>query len=222
MTRLLALALVLTACIGSGPNCELGNCDDLVMAQCLGPSLEDILRAHGGIAALLDSLGDAPPASTTFDVATGEYTITILIGPSVVTLTGIVSSPDELGDGLTIGEEATATWEMDGFHPGAFATGDGSFQFMRSSATGFTVTGSGSIADDEGCELDVTSLDLTESSSSDFGVGMLVFSGRSSAGTITGTVTFDGTEGADIAAQFKGEVRMWTFHLPTGSVFLEP
>jgi hypothetical protein len=140
----------------------------------------------------------------------------------VVTLTGVVSSPDELGDGLATGEEATATWGMDGFHPGSFATGDGSFHFVRTSATGFTVSGNGSTVDDEGCELDVTSLDLTESSSSNVGVGMFVFSGRSSPGTITGTVTFDGTEGADIAAQFKGEVRMWTFHLPTGSVLLEP
>jgi hypothetical protein len=47
----------------------VGGCptDDSTMALCLGSRLKDVLRAHGHVAELLESLGGAPPAGATFD-----------------------------------------------------------------------------------------------------------------------------------------------------------
>lgn len=216
----LLLCLLLAACSGDS-HCSsvTGGCesDDGIVWYCLSNSLGDIVTAHDEVVALLESLGGAPPANATLDVATGAYTITLPDGG----LEGIISTADDLGDGFDLGEEATVTWSLEGQHFYGVATGSGSFTFVGSAA-GFSVTGSGSTDDESGCDLDVASLSLTGSSSSNFGTGTLAFSCRSSGGTVVGTVTFDGSDTGDIAAQFRGEAVSWTFDLDTHTVAFGP
>jgi hypothetical protein len=219
--RRLLLVLALAGCSEVDVGCIdiTGACpdDDSVMALCLSTSFADVVRAKEGIAALVESMGGPPPANTTFDVTTGSFEITIPLGAASATLSGVLSSPDDIGNGVDIGEEVTATWTLERPYLDSAATGDGSFTFVRFSPTDFTVSGTGSWSDDEGgCELGVSSLSLTGSSSTDFGTGTLVFSGRSSGGTITGTVTFDGSASADIVCRFQGEDRLWTFNFEHG------
>jgi hypothetical protein len=207
------LAAVVAAC-SAGDTCVsvTGACggDDVVAALCLGPSLGHVITTQTEIVALLDSLGGAPPANATFDPLTGAYSIALQGG----TIVGVISSPHDISDGLDETEEATATWSLDG----AIVNGTGSLTIRRSPTTEFEVTGSGSTSDDAGCELDVTSIDLTGVSPADYGAGTMAFSSRSSGGTVTGTVTFDGSGSAEIAARFAGETVEWTLYLSNFSI----
>jgi len=189
MKRLLPLllaTLVLFAGCGSGdsfnPSPEL-----LAAAQCLGLSLEDLVDVYVGVLDLLGSIGGVIPPNMTYNIATGAYTITLGIGD----LAGIVSSPNNLADGLGVGETATATWELNGGLAGApTLTAEGSFTVARATATNFTVSGIGGSADGT-CEFDFSSLNFAVNESvSAAPTGTIVFEATTPDGVLDGTMTF--------------------------------
>ncbi len=203
MKRLLPLllsTLVLFAGCGSGdsfnPSAEL-----LAAAQCTGLSLEDLVEVYNETLDLLDSIGGVIPPNMTYNIATGAYTITISLGD----IAGIVSSPNNLADGLGVGETATATWDLNGGLAGAGeVTAEGSFTVARATATNYTVSGQGGTADGT-CQFDFSSLNFAVNTTSGLGpVGTIVFEGTTPDGTLDGTMTFNGGDTARIVATFDG------------------
>jgi hypothetical protein len=207
---LFLLALPLGGCGGSDgftPSPEL-----LAAAECVGLSLEDLNEIFGEVTDLLNSIGGVIPPNMTYDIATGDYTITLSFG----TLAGTVVSPDDLDDGLGDGESATAPWALNGGLAGvATVTGEGSITMARSTATNFTVSGNGAVTDGT-CVLDSPAFNLAVNTASTLGpVGTLNFTGTTPGGVITGLMTFDGSDLARITSQFAGEAVTFYLDLDT-------
>ncbi len=201
MKRLLPLllsTLVLVTGCGSGdsfnPSVELQ-----AAADCAGLSLENLVIIYNSLIDLLDEIGDGViPPNATYDIATGAYTITLTIGD----VAGTVSSPNNLNDGLGVGESATATWDLNGGLAGAEVTGEGTFTVARSTATNFTVSGLGGLLNPD-WEFDISSLNFAVSSATGL-TGTIVFEGTTPDGVLDGAMTFTGQPTARVVATFDG------------------
>ena len=191
MKRLLPIllsTLVLFSGCGSGdsfnPSPEL-----LAASQCMGTSIEDLVEIYNGVLDLLDSIGGVIPPNMTYNIATGAYTITLTNG----NLAGIVSSPNNLADGLGVGETATATWELNGGLAGGGPTAEGSFTVARATATNYTVSGLGGTLDGT-CEFEFTSLNFAVNTNvSAAPTGTIVMETTTPDGVLAGTMTFVNT-----------------------------
>jgi len=212
MKRILPLllsALVLVSCGGSGstftPTPELQ-----ALADCTGLSLEELGEIYGEVLDLLDSIGGIIPPNATYNIANGDYTITLTFG----TIAGVVSSPNNLIDGLGVGETATATWDLNGGLAGAAAvTGEGSFTVARPTATTFNVSGNGHTIDGT-CDFVFSSLNL--STTVGVGpVGTINFVVTAPDGTLDGTMTFNGSTVARVIADFDGGTYAFYINLIT-------
>jgi hypothetical protein len=213
MKRILPLLLstVLLVSCGSGdsftPTPELQ-----ALADCTGLSLEELGEIYGEVLDLLDSIGGVIPPNATYDIADGDYTITLSIG----TIAGVISSPDSLVDGLGVGESATATWALNGGLAGAPAvTGEGSFTVARPNADVFNVSGNGATTDGT-CDFDFPTLNLSTDIDSGLGpVGTITFTVTAPEGTLDGTMTFNGSTQARVVADFDGSTYTFFIDLVT-------
>jgi len=209
MKRILPLvlsALVLASCGGSGsftPTPEL-----LAVSNCSGVSLEDLGEIYGGVLDLLDSLGGVIPPNATYDIANGDYTITLSFG----TIAGVVSSPNNLVDGLGVGETATATWLLNGGLAGLpTITGEGSFTVARPTSTTFNTSGDGHTVDGT-CDFIFSSLNLSTTVGSG-PVGTINFVATSPEGSLDGTIVFNGSTLAHVVATFDGDGKTYGFYI---------
>jgi len=214
MKRILPLllsTLVLASCTsGSGfkPTPELQ-----ALADCTGISLEKLGAIYGEILDLMDSIGGVIPPGDTYDIANGNYTITVSFG----SIAGVVSSSDSLIDGLGVGESATATWALNGGLAGAAqVTGEGTFTVARPSASIFNVSGSGATTDGT-CQFDFSGLNFSTVVGGG-PVGTITFTMTSPDGTINGTMTFNGGTVARVVATYNGDTVVFNIDLITYAV----
>jgi hypothetical protein len=204
---LLAPALLLAACGGGGSSTDP---DLLAAAQCTATGLADLDEVFSEVSGFLSGIGGTLPANVTYDDVTGDFSIAASFG----TIDGNVASADDISDGIDDGESASATWSI---NPavGATLTGSGVFTLARTSASVFGITGNGSITDGA-CVLDATNTDLVLDLLSGLGpVGSFDFNATSAVGAILGTMSFDGSDTADIAATFLGVGVTFTIDLNT-------
>jgi hypothetical protein len=209
LSLLLVLPLLLCSCGSDGdfvPSAEL-----VAAAQCLGISLEDLAEMYDEVVGMIGSLGGVLPANVNYDYNTGVYTITASFG----TISGVVTSLDDLDDGLGVPESATATWET-GSLAGAPAFGaSGTFTVVRPSTPQINISGTGMIVDGT-CAFDMTALNLSENNTSTLGaVGTFAFSSTVPEGVLAGTMIFNGTSTALVDATFDGEDVSFYFNLDT-------
>lgn len=221
MRRILSvfLALALVACAEGQCVSIVGACGGGIdpetlaraqAAQCTSLSFEDLDEISGEVVELLLSIGGVIPPNATYSIATGDYTITLSIG----LLAGIVTSSDDLSDGIGPGEAATATWELNGGLAGT-ARGEGVFTLARTSTTDFTVGGDGSTSHGT-CEFDFTSINLAFDTASSLGpIGNIAFTGTSGGSPISGNIVLDGSDTALVSSRFDGKVLAFTIDLDT-------
>ncbi|HEX5137084.1 MAG TPA: hypothetical protein VFY93_08940 [Planctomycetota bacterium] len=211
MKRILPLllsALVLVSC-GSGDSFT-PTPEQQALADCTGLSLEELGEIYGEVLDLLDSLGGVIPPNATYDIANGDYTIALSFG----TLAGVVSSPNNLVDGLGVGETATATWALNGGLAGApTVTGEGSFTVARPTSTTFNTSGTGQTVDGT-CSFDFSGLNLSTTVGAG-PVGTINFVATAPEGTLDGTITFNGSTVARVIADFDGKTYAFYIDLIT-------
>ncbi len=200
---LVLLALLLAACGGggSGASAELR-----AAALCTGLGLEDLDLLFAEVTGFLASIGDTLPPNVTYTVP--DYAITASFG----TIAGSVTSTDDISDGIDAGEAATATWNLTPLAGGS-VTGDGTFTLDRVTIDFFQVSGNGSVVDGA-CVFNATNVDLDIDLASTLGpVGSFDFSAVTPSGPIVGTMTFDGSNLAQVEAIFLGVTTTFTIDL---------
>jgi hypothetical protein len=208
---ILILPLPMLGCGGSGgfdPTPE-----QLAAALCASGSLGTLSSVFLDVFEFLGSIGNGPlPAGATYDDVTGAYSLATALG----TITGTLTSPDDISDGIDPFESASATWDLNGgVTAGSTILGSGVFDVTRASATLFEITGGGAI-DDPGCSFDGSSLDLTLDLNSSLGPqGTLGFTLTTAAGTYVGTMRFDGSSTARVTGTFNGESFAFRIDLDT-------
>jgi hypothetical protein len=206
MKRILPLllsTLVLVSCGGSDgftPTPE-----QQALADCTALDLGHLGLVYGEILNLFEAIPGAPVGGT-YDIANGDYTLTLSVGA----VAGVVSSTDQINDGIDVGESATATWALNGGLAGApTVTGEGSFTIARPSSTTFNVSGNGEVIDGT-CDFTFTNLSFTITSTAGL-TGTVLFTVDAPQGTITGTMTFNGSDFARVVADLAGVT--YTFYI---------
>jgi len=190
---LLLLTLTLGAC--SSDELALLNPDLLQIAQCTGTSLEELDNLFSEVVGFLGAIGGTLPGNVTYDEMTGDYTIDSVSGP----ITGVVTSSDDISDGVDENESATATWTLSGG-----VTGTGSFTVSRPGPDTIQVTGTGDLENGD-CTFDVNSFSISIDLSSEGGpTGTIDFDATNTDGLLTGTMSFDGSDIARVLGTFNG------------------
>jgi hypothetical protein len=198
LPALLLASLLLPACGGGGG----GKSTDpnlVAAAQCVSDGLANLDEIFASVSEFLASIGGSLPGGVTYDAGTGDFSITMSLG----TIDGNVSSMDDISDGIDPGEAASAVWSL---NPavGMTVTGSGVFDLSRTTTTVFSVTGQGSAVDGT-CALNATNVDLTLDLASSLGpVGSFDFDAATTTGAVAGTMSFDGSDTADVTATFGG------------------
>lgn len=214
MNRLLPLflsTLVLVACGGSGDSFT-PTPEQAALAECTSMDLSHFAEIYGDLLDLFETIPGAPPGGT-YDIVDGDYTLTLSIG----TLAGVVSSTDVITDGIDVGEAATASWELNGGLAGASApTGEGTITIARPSSTQFNVSGSGEILDGT-CNFDFSNLSFTVTAAAGL-QGTILFTVTAPDGTITGTMTFNGSDIARVVATLDSVAYTFFINLVTFEV----
>jgi len=204
MKRAFVLPVLLLAACGGGSNVDPAL---VTAAQCSALGLEDLDAVFSPVAEFLSSI-PTPPMNVTYTPP--DFSIDENFG----TIDGAVTSTDDISDGIDAGESATATWSI---NPalGVLLGGSGVFNISRTSAFVFEITGSGSITDGT-CIFDATNVDLTLDLQSGLGpVGSFDFNAVSTSGPISGTMTFDGSDTAEVTATFMAMPVFFTIDLNT-------
>ncbi len=213
MKRILPLllsALALASC-GSGDSFT-PTPEQQALADCTAIDLEHLGLVYGEILDLFEAIPGAP-AGGTYDIVDGDYTLTTSAGGIV----GVVSSSDTISDGIDVGESATATWALNGGLAGVpAATGEGSFTIARPSSTTFNVSGNGEVIDGT-CDFTFTNLSFTVTSAAGL-QGTVLFTVEAPAGTLTGTMTFNGSDFARVVAELDGITYTFYINLVTYEV----
>ncbi|MCK6459349.1 MAG: hypothetical protein L6Q95_05585 [Planctomycetes bacterium] len=206
MKRILPLllsALALVSC-GSGDSFT-PTADQQALADCTAIDLQHLGLVYGEVLNLFEAIPGAP-AGGTYDIVDGDYTLTTPSGA----VAGVVSSTDVITDGIDVGESATATWALNGGLAGApTATGEGSFTIARPSSTTFNVSGNGEVIDGT-CDFTFTNLSFTVTAAAGL-QGTVLFTVDAPPGTLTGTMTFNGSDTARVVAEFDGVT--YTFYI---------
>jgi len=203
MKRAILLPLLLSLALGACSSDEIAalSPDLLQIAQCTGTSLEELDNIFSEVVGLLGAIGGTLPANVTYDDVTGVYTINSIAGP----ITGVVSSVDDISDGVDENESATATWDLNGGLAGSGGViGTGSFTVNRPDANTVAVTGSGGLANGD-CTFDITSFSLSIDLDAEGGpAGTLDFDATADGETLDGTMSFDGSDIANVTGNFNG------------------
>jgi hypothetical protein len=196
----LMLTLALSACSSDDVIAALSP-DLLQVAQCTGTSLEELDNLFSEVVGFLGAIGGTLPGNVTYDDVSGDYTIDSVAGP----IAGIVSSTDDISDGVDPGESATATWDRNGGPAGVGgAIGTGTFNVSRPDADTIVVTGSGSLENGD-CTFDVNSFNITVDLNAEGGpTGSIAFDATVNGETLDGTMSFDGSDIANVLGTFKG------------------
>ena len=197
---LLILPLALGACSSDDVINALSP-DLLQVAQCTGSSLEELDVIFSEVIGLLGAIGGTLPGNVTYDDMTGDYTIDSSLGP----ITGVVSSTFDISDGVDPGESATATWDLNGgLAQTGGVVGTGTFTVTRPDADTIQVTGGGGL-DSGACDFTINSFNLTIDLAAEGGpTGTLGFDATVNGETLDGTMSFDGSDIADVLGTFKG------------------
>ncbi|MHC4548390.1 MAG: hypothetical protein ACYTEZ_06390 [Planctomycetota bacterium] len=202
----LVLALALAGCSSSGDGIPV-DLDLLALAQCTGLTLSDANVIVLGILDLLGSIPGPPlPPGTTYDAGTGDYSVDLDFdddGTPDATVSGVISSPDDISDGIDPGEKANSTWNL----TSGPVMGGGVFDFDRLSATALQMTGNGSFSAQQSCDFDMPSADITFPLNDPTGMGptgSLSYTVTAPAGSISGAISFDGSSVATVNATYAG------------------
>ncbi|MHC4162961.1 MAG: hypothetical protein ACYTDU_12115 [Planctomycetota bacterium] len=193
----LLLSVALSAC--SSDDIAALDPDLLQIAQCTGLSLEELNTVFEEVLGFVGNIGGTLPGNVTYDEMTGDYTIDSIAGP----ITGVVSSADDISDGLDE-NEAAATWDLNGGLASVGVTGTGAFDMSRPGPDLIQVTGSGSLVDQD-CMFNLTSFNVSLDLSSEGGpIGDLVFDAMITDGVLNGVMDFDGSDIAGVNGDFNG------------------
>jgi hypothetical protein len=212
MSRLLVSTLfppvLLCGCGGSGDG-PGGGVDDGGLAdlsRCTADSFALLAYLSDGFEALIDEINsiDRPEVSV-WNSATGAYVFEADLtnnGFNETTVSGQVSAVNgSFADGLDVGDEIAATWNL----LAGGINGNGMLGFEELANDQRALTGSGSFVLLNGCVANFSNVDLTFSTpSSGPPDGSFDFVIDLDGGTLTGTVTVDGTRFANVSATLNG------------------
>lgn len=209
---ILILPLPMLGC-GGGSSSFDPTPEQLAAALCASGSLGSLSTVFLDVFEFLGSIGSGSlPIGATYDDVTGDYSLPTSLG----TITGTVSSPDDISDGIDPFESVSATWDVNGgIVVGLSLVGSGVFDVTRSTATVFDITGGGAL-EEPGCLFDGSTLDLTLDLNSSLGPrGSLGFSLTTAGGTYVGTMTFDGSNVARVRGTFNSVAFNFRINLDT-------
>ena len=214
MKRAILLPLFLSLALGACSSDEIAalSPDLLQVAQCTGTSLEELDTIFSEVVGLLGAIGGTLPANVTYDDVSGAYTINSIAGP----IEGVVSSVDDISDGVDVNESATATWDLNGgLAQTGGVIGTGAFTVNRPGANTLVVTGTGGLENGD-CLFDVTGFTLTIDLDAEGGpAGTLDFDATADGETLDGTMSFDGSDIANVSGNFKGALVNFLLDLNT-------
>jgi len=195
----LVLASVIAGCGGDGSS-FVPDAEQLAAAECSATSLSYLNIAFAEIMDFLSAIGGTLPPEVTYDDTTGDFSIASLLG----TISGNVSSTDDISDGIGAGESVSATWDINPGIAGVVGvTGAGVFNVSRPTTNEFTILGNGQV-DDTTCSLAVPQIDLDIDLLSQLGPqGSLAFSATGAFGIFAGTMSFDGSDLARVVASLN-------------------
>jgi len=115
-----------------------------------------------------------------------------------------------------VNESATATWDLNGGLAGSGGViGTGAFTVNRPDADTLVVTGTGGLENGD-CTFDITGFSLSIDLAAEGGpAGTIDFDATVDGETLDGTMSFDGSDIANVAGNYKGALVNFLLDLNT-------
>jgi len=202
--RSLILAVCLATLVWFSGSCTsssifIPSAELVATAGCAADSLEPTSLVFEQVFQQLSTVTGAGPFSVMLNYAGTQYTLS----GQVTVLKG------SLADGFGPGDEVQVDWTLSG----GVESGQGKFIAKFTSAAVVDVTGNGMVGDGT-CVFTVTAINLMVNPNNGDAVGTIDFTAVDSGGSpLTGTITFDNSNIAQVNAMFEGESVSFSINL---------